>query len=152
MAKKGISKEHRKFIQLVADGVSQKDAYKSTTGDNKSTDATYISRGSKLAIKYEEEIAEQVKLNKSIVDAANKEKVSKFAHITIISKADRMKFLTDIIESEKDTIYTTDKIRSVAELNKMDGSYAPEKVENTVIKMSKKERDEKIKALKDKMK
>lgn len=152
MAKKGISKEHRKFIQLVADGVSQKDAYKATTGDKRSTDATYISRGSKLAIKYEEEIAEQVKLNKSIVDKANEKKVSQFAHITILSKADRMKFLSGVVTSKKDTIYTTDKIRSVAELNKMDGSYAPEKVENTVVKMSKKERDDKIKALKDKMK
>ena len=152
MAKKGISKEHRKFIQLVADGSHQNEAYKLTNGNVPITEESAKVNGSKLAKKYTEQIAEQVKLNKSIVDAANKEKVSQFAHITIISKADRMKFLTGVVESTKDTIYTTDKIRSVAELNKMDGSYAPEKREDVTPKLTKEDRTLRVKVLLEKAK
>jgi hypothetical protein len=152
MAKKGISKEHRKFIQLVADGSEQGAAYKVTVGSSTVTTLVCNSKGSVLASKYSNEIAEQVKLNKSIVDKANEKIVSKFANIEILSKADRMKFLSGVVTSEKDTIYTTDKIRSVAELNKMDGSYAPEKHQDVTPKLTEEERTLRVNVLLEKAK
>lgn len=152
MAKKGISKEHRKFIQLVADGVSQSEAYKCTIGGKECTNKTAANVGSKLAIQYEENIAELVKEDSMVISKAKEKAALKTQELRIMSKAERMAFLTKVVEVDKDNVYMTDKIRSIAELNKMDGSYAPEKVETKDTTFTKEERKAKIKALKDKMK
>tara|TARA_R110002051_G_C8322231_1_gene435112 strand:+ start:29 stop:487 length:459 start_codon:yes stop_codon:yes gene_type:complete len=152
MAKKGISKEHRKFIQLVADGESQMDAYVAIIRNSDTTIKTATEQGSRLAKKYAKEIDELIKEDLMVISKAKEKAALKTQELRIMSKAERMAFLTKVVEVDKENVYMTDKIRSIAELNKMDGSYAPEKVETKDTTFTKEERKAKIKALKDKMK
>lgn len=121
---------HIEFIRLVSTGTNQMDAYKLTNGNSKVTEGAAKTGGSKLAKKYAKEIAEAHQINKDIVDVANKNAIVKAAEMTILSSAERQEILSLMVLDNKSN--NTDKIKAIAELNKMDGSYAPSKVEAKV--------------------
>jgi hypothetical protein len=144
----GISAEHIEFIRLVANGSEQDKAYMVTIGNNKVTGATARSKGSALAKKYAQEIVKAKDLNKSIVDQVNKDTISKVAKGSIISAVERMEILTKIAKGEiplkKHMVCDgvieevevvpdwMDRKNAIAELNKMDGSYAATKADLTI--------------------
>lgn len=157
---KALSKQHKKFIDLVAGGATFGNAY-ATICNNKTTSANARSNGSKLAKKYAELIqSEREKLQKAISQATESNAV-KEALKTVISRADRLTTLSeaasDLINKAqgktKSTFFSGGKIMQshngeifmlpvdtqvklleaarglLAELNKMDGSYAATKTE-----------------------
>lgn len=146
---KPISKNHRKFIDLVAGGEAIGKAYQLIT-KNKPTIKTANENGSKLAKRYAIEIAsERDKLSKAISQAHESE-AAKTALKSVLSKAERLEWLTKLVNGEikakvpfviggKIMEYPSepshsDRIKALAELNKMGGDYAPTKNEVTVVK------------------
>lgn len=146
---KPISKNHKKFIDLVASGETLEKSYLQSV--NKKVTATSArQQGSKLAKRYQIEIAtEREKLQNAISHAHESEAVNN-ALKSILSKADRLEWLTKLVNGEikakqpfviggKIMEYPSepshsDRIRALSELNKMDGSYAPVRNEVTVVK------------------
>ena len=83
-----ISKNHIKFIKLVAKGHTFQEAY-SITSDNKSiTKATARAQGSKLAKKYATEIQQAKEKDATIVSAAIDTNTAQNALKSIVSQAD----------------------------------------------------------------
>lgn len=138
------SKSHIKFIELVAGGEAIGKAYQLIT-KNKPTIKTANENGSKLAKRYAIEIAtERDKLQKAI-SLAHESDTLKSALKSVLSKAERLEWLTKLVNGEikakvpfviggKIMEYPSepshsDRIKALAELNKMDGSYAPTKQE-----------------------
>ena len=128
-----ISKEHTEFIRLVSDGVSQKEAYRVSVGKKGVSDATCEVKSSILAKKYAKEIKSERKKTSDIVDVINEKKTQENASIRVLSKIERMGSLTGIAVAGLEESNNSDKVKAIAELNKMDGSYAPTQVksENT---------------------
>jgi len=157
---KPISKQHRKFIELVAGGELFGNAY-ATICNKKTTPANARSNGSKLAKRYKNEIqSERETLQKAISHAHENEAV-KTAFKSVLSKAERINELssaaTDLLEKvqgkKQFTFFSGGKMMQshngekfmlpvdtqlkilegaknlIAELNKMDGSYAATKNE-----------------------
>ena len=140
--------KHTEFIRLVADGVNQSEAYRLTCTNKDLTDLTTRVEGSKLAKKYQNEISQERERLKNVLEAAYDSKITEIAEKRIMDSAERMEWLTkladgsikavrpivvagSIVEYSEEPSHT-DRIRAIAELNKMDGSYAPAKVENTL--------------------
>lgn len=140
-----ISPKHIEFINLVASGESQSTAYKATVGNKSATIAQVKSKASNLAKKYAVLINEERERLRKVVEAANDSKVSEIAQMNIMGKAERMELLTKMAKGElkiKTPVVIAGKIMeypaeptasdrrsAIAELNKMDGSYAPAKQE-----------------------
>jgi len=140
---KPLNKNHLDFIRLVANGSTQSDAYKATIGNKATTDVTCRTKGSKLAAKYRKNIDTLIQNNSAIVDKANEKAILKTEEMNILSNAGRMEILSKMARGEiKLTKYIvcdgeiqerdivpdySDRRAAIAELNKMDGSYAPEK-------------------------
>jgi len=136
-----ISSKHIEFINLVASGISQTDAYKVTCGNKAVTSSVAKVKGSQLAKKYADLIAQERERLRKVVEAANDSKVSEIAQMNIMGKAERMELLTKMAKGEmkiKTPVVIAGKIMeypaeptasdrraAIAELNKMDGSYAP---------------------------
>ena len=139
---KPISKNHKRFIELVAGGEAIGKAYQLTT-KNKPTIKTANENGSKLSTRFKNEIAsEREKLQKAI-SHAHEDEALKSALKSVLSKAERLEWLTKLVNGEikakvpfviggKIMEYPSepshnDRIKALAELNKMDGSYAATK-------------------------
>lgn len=146
---KPISKNHRKFIDLVASGETLEKSYLQSV-NIKVTATSARQQGSKLAKRYAIEIAsERDKLSKAISQAHESE-AAKSALKSVLTKAERLEWLTKLVNGEikakvpfviggKIMEYPSepshsDRIKALAELNKMDGSYAPTKTDITVLK------------------
>lgn len=149
-----LSKKHNEFIQQIAQGIQQERAYCTTIGNKTTTGNTARSQGSKLCKRYAKEIAEAKEKLKKVVEQANEESIAQIAKLDIMKSADRMAYLTKIIKGEIKVPYSEVKwnpvskafetiqfedlathnarIMAIAELNKMDGSYAPSKIETKV--------------------
>jgi hypothetical protein len=125
-----LSQKHKDFINLVSNGSEQDKAYMVTVGNNKVTSATARVKGSQLAKKYAKQIELERKRISDIVNHVKDGELAENAYKDVLSKADRMKFLSGLVTTDSEKIFTGDKIKAVAELNKMDGSYAPTKVES----------------------
>ena len=146
-----LPSKHTDFIRLVANGESQVTAYKVTCGNKEVTSNVAKVKGSQLAKKYADLIAEQRDNLKKVVEEAQKEKVAEIAQKRIMSSAERMEWLTKLVDGTikakrpfvvggKIMEYPeepshSDRVKALAELNKMDGSYAPTQVnqQNTGI-------------------
>lgn len=128
-----LSPKHKDFIKKVADGLTQSDAYRLSIGKDGVSKSVCEVKGSQLAKKYAKEIDLERKRVSDIVNHASDSKVVENAFKDVLSKAERMKFLSNLVTTKSDKIFTGDKIKAIAELNKMDGSYAPTQVksENT---------------------
>ena len=140
--------KHSEFIRLVADGVNQSEAYRLTYTNKDLTDLTTRVEGSKLAKKYQTEINQERERLKKVIETAQDNKLAEISEKRIMDSVERMEWLTklvdgtikakrpiviagEIIEYEEEPSHT-DRVKAIAELNKMDGSYAPTKTESTV--------------------
>jgi len=133
--------KHIEFVQLIAKGVQQEEAYRLTIGNKHTTSGSARAQGSKLCKKYAVLINEERERLRKVVEAANDSKVSEIAQMNIMGKAERMELLTKMAKGEmkiKTPVVIAGKIMeypaeptasdrraAIAELNKMDGSYAP---------------------------
>ncbi len=141
------SHKHIEFIRLVANGTNQSEAYRATVGNPKATISACKAKASQLAKKYANLIAEQRDNLKKVVEEAQKDKVAEIAQMNILTSAQRMEILSNIAQgklkvkkpfviggkvleypSEPDH---TDIKNAIAELNKMQGDYAPTKQDIT---------------------
>ena len=136
-----ISAKHSEFIMLVAGGTNQSEAYVLTNPNKNLTKGTIKVESSKLAKKYALLINEERERLRKVVEAANDSKVSEIAQMNIMGKAERMELLTKMAKGQlkiKTPVVIAGKIMeypaeptasdrraAIAELNKMDGSYAP---------------------------
>ena len=136
-----ISAKHQEFIRLVASGTNQSEAYRATIGNPKATISACKAKASQLAKKYADLIAKERDILKAIVEDAKNKTVAEIAQMNIMTSAERMEFLTKMAKGEvkvKQPFVIGGKIMeypseptfaerraAIAELNKMDGSYAP---------------------------
>ena len=143
-----ISPKHTKFIELVANGISQDKAYIEAIAQKKVNGNTARSKGSILAKRYAKEIQEHKQLVKQAINNATSTAITELAEKNILSTAERMEMLSKIAKGEvkikkpfviagKIMEYPSepdhaDRTKAIAELNKMDGSYAPAKTETTI--------------------
>ena len=142
-----LPSKHIEFVQLVAKGVQQEEAYRLTIGNKDTTSGSARAQGSKLAKKYALLINEERERLRKVVEAANDSKVSEIAQMNIMGKAERMELLTKMAKGElkiktpfviagKIMEYpaeptASDRRAAIAELNKMAGDYAPAKQDIT---------------------
>jgi hypothetical protein len=147
-----IPAKHIEFIKQVAAGQPQAQAYRATVGNQGATIASVKSKASKLAKKYAKEIETEKNKAAAIVEAATIEAIAETAKNGIKSLAERMELLSQIMDGKikikkpfviagKIMEYPSepdhnDRIKAIAELNKMDGSYAPTK-QQTELTVSK---------------
>ena len=143
-----LAPKHIEFINLVAKGETQSNAYKLSVGKKGVSKQVSEVKGSQLAKKYAVLINEERERLRKVVEAANDSKVSEIAQMNIMGKAERMELLTKMAKGElkiktpfviagKIMEYpaeptASDRRAAIAELNKMDGSYAPAKTETTI--------------------
>ena len=142
------SPKHLEFIRLVANGETQSNAYKLSVGKKGVSRQVSEVKVSQLAKKYAVLIDEERERVRKVIEAANDTKVAEIAQKRIMSSAERMEWLTmmadgtikakrpfvvagKIMEYPEEPSHA-DRIRALAELNKMDGSYAPAKTEVTI--------------------
>jgi hypothetical protein len=140
------SAKHTEFIRLVANGTNQSEAYILTNPNKNLTKGTIKVESSKLAKKYADLIAKERDILKVIVEEAQSNRVAEIAQMNIMTSVERMEFLTKMAKGEvkvKQPFVIGGKIMeypseptfaerraAIAELNKMDGSYAATKQEN----------------------
>jgi hypothetical protein len=133
--------KHTEFIRLVANGTNQSEAYILTNPNKNLTKGTIKVESSKLAKKYADLIAKERDVLKVIVEEAQSNRVAEIAQMNIMTSVERMEFLTKMAKGEvkvKQPFVIGGKIMeypseptfaerraAIAELNKMDGSYAP---------------------------
>jgi hypothetical protein len=141
------SPKHTKFIELVANGISQDKAYIEAIAQKKVNGNTARSKGSILAKRYAKEIQEHKELVKQAINNATSTAITELAEKNILSTAERMEMLSKIAKGEvkikkpfviagKIMEYPSepdhnDRTKAIAELNKMDGSYAATKTDLT---------------------
>lgn len=125
-----MNPKHRDFIKKVADGVKQSEAYRISVGRDGISKTVCEVKGSQLAKKYAKEIEQERKRVSDIIDQATDNEVVENAFKDVLSKAERMKYLSNLVLDKSGKIITGDKIKAIAELNKMDGSYAPTQVKS----------------------
>ena len=147
------SLKHTKFIELVANGISQDKAYIEAIAQKKVNGNTARSKGSILAKRYAKEIQQHKDLVKQAINNATSTAITELAEKNILSTAERMEMLSKIAKGEikikkpfviagKIMEYPSepdhnDRTKAIAELNKMDGSYAATKTNITgEVKMS----------------
>jgi phage terminase small subunit len=104
------------FAQNIIKGMSQADAYRSAYNTKRMADKTIHENASRLA-------------NDSKVKARLNELRGQLASETIMTAQQRLKWLTELIGSDNET--TTDKLKAVDIMNKMQGEYV-QKVEAEV--------------------
>jgi hypothetical protein len=137
--------KHIEFIRLVSNGTNQSEAYRATVGNPRATLSSVKSKASNLAKKYALEIQEEREKLRNIVNQANESKVAEIAQKRIMGSAERMEWLTMLVDGTikakrpfvvggKIMEYPeepshSDRVKALAELNKMDGSYAPTKID-----------------------
>ena len=139
-------KSHIEFCKAVADGSTYKDAYKTYVSRKVNvSDAVCEKDGSLLAKKYATYIQDLKQRISTAIDKAHENSVLNGTLEGILTKAERMKILSDIARGEllvskpfftKDGAIDayvqpdhTDRKNAISELNKMDGSYAPKKID-----------------------
>ena len=138
--------KHTEFIRLVANGTNQSEAYILTNPNKHLTKGTIKVESSKLAKKYADLIDKEREILKVIVEEAQSNRVAEIAQMNIMTSVERMEFLTKMAKGEvkvKQPFVIGGKIMeypseptfaerraAIAELNKMDGSYAPTKLDS----------------------
>ena len=141
------SLKHTKFIELVANGINQDKAYTDAIAKGKISGNAARSKGSILAKKYAKEIQQHRQLVRDAINNATSTAITELAEMNILSTAERMEMLSKIAKGEvkikkpfviagKIMEYPSepdhnDRTKAIAELNKMDGSYAATKTDLT---------------------
>jgi hypothetical protein len=140
--------KHIEFIRLFVDGQTQANAYKLSIGKKGVSKQVCEVKGSQLAKKYAELIAQERKKLSDIVEQANQSKVAEIAEMDIMSKSERMQLLSKMARGEikikqpfvvngkimeyPAELSATERRGAIAEINKMVGDYAPSKTETTL--------------------
>ena len=109
---KPISAKHQEFINLVARGQNQTEAYKVTCGNIAVTSNVAKVKGSQLAKRYAIEIEEAIKNISKVITQANESKVAQKALKEILSVAEVDSILCESItnpESEVGKLMAIDK-------------------------------------------
>lgn len=141
-----IKENHLRFIESVAKGETYYNSYVSICKKSIRKNAAEV-QGSRLAKKYANEIESARKVNSEIAEAAKVKAITDNVTAQILSASQRMDYLTGVINGKKTIpkIIVVDgssveiqvqanhieRIKAIAELNKMDGSYAPAKINIT---------------------
>ena len=103
-----LTEKQEKFVQKIIEGYSQADAYRSAYSCKKMSDNAIYVNASKLAA--DAKVALRIK-----------ELREQLAKPSIKTAQERMEWLTQLIENEKEG--TSDKLKAIDILNKMDGLY-----------------------------
>ena len=111
-----LTAKQEAFVQKIIEGYSQADAYRSAYPNQKMSDKTIWETASKLMA------------NPKVI-ARLTELRNELAKPSIMSAQERLEWLTELIQSEKES--TTDKLRAADIMNKMQGEYI-QKVETEV--------------------
>lgn len=146
-----LAPKHIEFINLIAKGETQSNAYKLSVGKKGVSKQVSEVKGSQLAKKYAVLINEERERLRKVVEAANDSKVSEIAQMNIMGKAERMELLTKMAKGQlkiKTPVVIAGKIMeypaeptasdrraAIAELNKMSGDYAPAKSVVAIAKL-----------------
>jgi hypothetical protein len=133
--------KHTEFIRLVASGLTQTNAYRQAVAKNGASKKLCEQKGCRLAKRYALEIQQERERLQRVVQAAADSKVAKIESMRILSKAERMEYLSNIVRGEikinevfvingviKEHLVEpsiSERRAAIAELNKMDGAYAP---------------------------
>lgn len=115
-----LTPKQEAFVQNIIQGMSQADAYRSAYECKRMSDKTIHEAASRL-------VAD------SKVSARLSELREKLTNEKIMSAQERLEWLTQLVKSEEET--TTDKLRAVDLMNKMQGEYVQKieaQVENEV--------------------
>lgn len=144
-----ITAKHAEFIKLVANGTSQTDAYRVTSGNKLVTSSVAKVKGSQLAKKYVLQIQEARENAQKVIDQANKEKEAEIALKQILTQAEVDAKLCKIINGElievqqlnqqgkvfKALITPTisEQRAAIETYNKRFGSNAAEKIDQKII-------------------
>lgn len=140
-----IPSKHLKFIELVAGGSEQDKAYLKAIAKPGTSSASARQKGSTLAKKYAVQIQIERERVGRVIEAAKDKLASDIAIKNIMSKTERMEYLSKMARGEvkvKKPFVIAGKIMeypadpdhaerraAIAELNKMAGDYAPSKSE-----------------------
>ena len=111
-----LTAKQEAFVQKIIEGYSQADAYRSAYPNQRMSDKTIWETASKLMA------------NPKVI-ARLTELRNELAKPSIMSAQERLEWLTELIQSEKES--TTDKLRAADIMNKMQGEYI-QKVETEV--------------------
>ena len=153
-AKNRLSEKMVEFCRLYANGKMPSEAYSIAFKNDKIATCGVNSNKLLKRADIQEQIAKFQELNKSLVDAANEIAIKDIVEGSIAEKIERMQHLTKIMRGElkirADRFFFDSKdgkvvsheveelpdhgaqIKAIAELNKMDGSYAATKTDITV--------------------
>jgi len=147
-AKNRLSEKMVEFCRLYASGKMPSEAYSVAFKNDKIATCGVNSNKLLKRSDIQEQIAKFQALNKSLVDAANEIAIKDIAEGSIADAKERMQILTQIIRGEiplnkpmvvdKQIVEIStvpdwsDRRAAIAELNKMDGSYAATKTDITV--------------------
>lgn len=146
---KSIPPHHQTFIKKVSEGITIAKAYQECI-KKKSTNKSAMEAGSRLAKKYRKEIEHSRMLIQKGIEDAHRTSAAQEAMKSIMQKTDRMVLLTQIakgdieiptkeirFDAEQKKFVTIPivqlpshqaRIKAIEELNKMDGSYAPQRI------------------------
>jgi phage terminase small subunit len=103
-----LTPKQEKFVQGLIQGMSQADAYRSAYSTKNMSDKTIYEAASRL-------VAD------SNVSARLQELRGQMTKETIMTAQDRLEWLTNVINSDKES--TTDKLKAADIMNKMQGEY-----------------------------
>jgi phage terminase small subunit len=103
-----LTPKQEKFVQGLIQGMSQADAYRSAYSTKNMADKTIWENASRIA-------------NDSKVKARLQELRNELAKDSIMTAQDRLEWLTNVINSDKES--TTDKLKAADIMNKMQGEY-----------------------------
>lgn len=153
-AKNRLSEKMVEFCRLYASGKMPSEAYSIAFKNDKIATCGVNSNKLLKRADIQEQIAKEQALNKSVMDLANVIAAEKIAEGSIAEKIERMQHLTKIMRGEvkirADRFFFDSKegvvvsheveelpdhgaqIKAIAELNKMDGSYAPAETKTTI--------------------
>lgn len=124
----GITKAHLTFINLVAKGEGQEQAYRTSIGSKNTTQSTASAQGSKLAKRYALEIEQERKRMRSAVEQANQSKEAQEALKSILSVAEVDAILCETITNPETEV---GKLMAIDKYYKRFGHNAPIKSANT---------------------
>lgn len=103
-----LTAKQEQFAQNIIQGMTQADAYRSAYSTKRMADKTIHENASRLA-------------NDSKVRARIDELRGQISTESIMTAQKRLRWLTELIESEKES--TTDKLKAVDIMNRMQGEY-----------------------------
>lgn len=111
-----LTQKQERFCQNIVKGMSQSDAYRDAYPGTKMSDKSIWEKSSTLS--------KNVKVKERIKELRDLQAIPK-----IMSATERLEWLTQIIESKKET--TANKLKASDQMNKMQGEYS-QKVISTI--------------------